>query len=236
VIIIYGSTLKLCDNMLEKELYYQRNSPLNVPLRSQFIEALHQTSHGNVVEVKKYRPHSVNTVFRHTQKPIAPQPHVYGKQTKASILGNLKRSQSAQNILTCDSWLPEDKKLCQIRYYYKLDGNHLNKRVKIKDGFLEKMKTKETVKERKPKNEITAKSSYDLLAIRGTELPRTFRSAAVNTLTTHCSLKQWHGAEWQRNLPKMYKSKEGSKYEVYNSKSVRWKSAPARFRDTSEMV
>ena len=57
--------------------------PVHVPLQSNFINSLYETSHGNVVEVKKYRPNSVSTIYRHTREPIRPKSQPLGTDTKS---------------------------------------------------------------------------------------------------------------------------------------------------------
>ena len=62
-----------------------------------------------------------------------------------------------------------------------------------------------------------------------------FISRGVNTDRTYFSIDHWHGADWQKKIPKMYASRK-PKYETDGSTPVRWKGVPARFRDASETL
>ena len=57
--------------------------PVHVPLHSNFISSLYETSHGNIVEVKKYRPNSVSTIYQHAREPIRPKSQPLGTETKS---------------------------------------------------------------------------------------------------------------------------------------------------------
>ena len=63
---------------------YVRDEPTQIPLSSSFANSLRETVHGNLVEVKEYRPNSVKTVYRYADLPIKPvEQHPHGKPTKS---------------------------------------------------------------------------------------------------------------------------------------------------------
>lgn len=56
---------------------------VDVPLVSEFIDTLHETVHGNLISVKKYRPHTARIVYQYADLPVTPNDVGYGTQTKS---------------------------------------------------------------------------------------------------------------------------------------------------------
>jgi len=65
------------------------SSRVVVPLQSNFVNTLHETTHGDVVSIPPYRPKSVQTVYQYADIPITPRDVGYGSLNKAR-LGILK--------------------------------------------------------------------------------------------------------------------------------------------------
>lgn len=231
--------------------YCTRKQPLDISLTSGFLDTLHETLHGNLVSVKKYRPRSTQTIYQYADDPIIPRDVGYGTQTKSSILSNLARSKSFGNISSKDSWVQNKRRLCKIRYYYrdrkpekaeprftKLTPNEAT------HGFLTGSKYSVSYqlleKSLLDKHRNTSKQTKDNaidtqlpLEINGQSIARQTRG--VNTKQHFLSLNRWHGADWQHKLPQMYLPRK-EKYNSYASEPIRTKAVPTRFRDASEMI
>ena len=59
---------------------------VGVPLRSEFVQTLHETSHGNLVSVPPYRPKSVQSIQQYSSDPILPTDVGYGKMNKSRYI------------------------------------------------------------------------------------------------------------------------------------------------------
>ena len=63
---------------------------------------------------------SAKYVLQYADLPIELANHHLGRPTRASVLRNLKRSQSASSVCSDFSWIQDNRRLCNIRDYYRL--------------------------------------------------------------------------------------------------------------------
>ena len=56
---------------------------VNVPLKSDFMSTLHETTHGELVSVPPYRPKSVQSIHRYADSTLVPGDLGYGNMNKA---------------------------------------------------------------------------------------------------------------------------------------------------------
>ena len=59
---------------------------VGVPLRSEFVQTLYETSHGNLVSVPPYRPNSVQSIQQYSGDSILPTNIGYGKMNKSRYI------------------------------------------------------------------------------------------------------------------------------------------------------
>ncbi len=231
-------------------------------------EALPDQSGIKDISTRSVRPNSANTVLQYADVPIQIGAHHLGRPTRGTILRNLKRSQSATSTCSDFSWITDNRRLCNIRDYYRLcsskkivhnpqngesvhafltgarfnsahwlDSLALSKRglyINKQDlsnifqvpnppcGILEK--SKPIANRRK-----TTKSGANFLNVTGKKI-QTFVHKGTNTEKNQLSLDSWHGAEWQKEMPKMY----GKKQDRYNpniSVPMRSKRVKSEYRD-----
>ena len=70
---------------------------------------------------EEYRPETATTVLQYADEPIqTTQQHPLGRPTRATVLRNLRRVQSAPSTCSQFSWIKDNKRLCNIRGYYRL--------------------------------------------------------------------------------------------------------------------
>jgi len=63
---------------------------------------------------------SAKYVLQYADVPIELANHHLGRPTRASVLRNIKRSQSASSVCSDFSWIQDNRRLCNIRDYYRL--------------------------------------------------------------------------------------------------------------------
>lgn len=70
---------------------------------------------------EEYRPGTATTVLQYADEPIhTTEEHPLGRPTRATVLRNLRRVQSAPSTCSQFSWIKENRRLCNIRDYYRL--------------------------------------------------------------------------------------------------------------------
>ena len=228
------------------------------------MEALPDPAFGPEILQNKddcFRPKSANSVLQYADVPIQITQHRLGRPTRATILRNLKRCQSASSVCSDFSWIQDNKRLCNIHDYYRLfkaenmscdtpngesihsylTGARFNSAhwldshsLKTKGLYINKQDLKNVFLVPKPpviRNKETkqygTRRNRELLEVKGKGL---MKDACVNTEDNYLSMKQWHGAEWQRNLPEMYQPVE-EKYNPYGSVVIRAKRVQSEYQD-----
>eukprot|EP00795_Rhopilema_esculentum_P010632 gene10632-19372_t len=206
------------------------------------------------------RPKSANVVLQYADIPIQITEHHLGRPTRATVLRNLRRSQSASSICSDFSWIQDNRRLCNIRDYYRLfkldnathgpaseesehayltgarfnsahwlDSHTLKRRgLYINKVYTESIASKKEMFGRKE----ATKNSQRLLEVRGKGL---MKDISVNTEHHYLSIDNWHGADWQRNLPEMYQPIE-EKYNPNTSVVIRAKRVKSEYRDPVQMA
>lgn len=223
---------------------------------------IHPTSAGTDNSNDKhvcFRRKSANIVLQYADLPIEITNHHLGRPTRGTILRNLKRSQSASSICSDFSWIKGNRRLCNIRDYYRLykaekvDASNSEPihgyltgarfthakwldsvSVKAKSLYINKQDLGNVFLNSKSppiRNQMTQQYSNErgktVLEITGKEI---MKDASVNTKDHYLSLHRWHGANWQRHLPEMYKPVQ-EKYDSYGSIVVRAKKVKSVYRD-----
>ena len=217
------------------------------------------------------RPKSANFVLQYADIPIQITEHHLGRPTRATVLRNLRRSQSASSICSDFSWIQDNRRLCNIRDYYRLfkldnatrgsaneesehaylTGARFNSAhwldshtLKRRGLYINKGNLKNVFLVHKSDNESIAckkdvfcrkkatKNSQRLLEVRGKGL---MKDISVNTEHHYLSIDNWHGADWQKNLPEMYQPIE-EKYNPNTSVVIRAKRVKSEYRDPVQMA
>lgn len=194
-----------------------------VPLKSNFIDTLVGTQHGDYVVVSKYRPKSGQSVQPTRKSVVYSSDSPHGRTNRASILRDISRSNSSRNICSSSSWY-KDKRLCEIRSFYR-QPNTLSSKSTSPRRSLSPIRTKS----------LSTQSTEllnldDLLQTKKIDVS----SRAVNTEPNFYSMDKWHGANWQVHLPRMYLPR-GEVRDKNASVVIGSKMIKSRWRHADEM-
>eukprot|EP00794_Sanderia_malayensis_P015940 gene15940-17540_t len=66
------------------------------------------------------RPRSAKIVLQYADMPIEISKHPLGRPTRGTVLRNIRRTQSASSVYSEFSWITDNRRLCNIRDYYRL--------------------------------------------------------------------------------------------------------------------
>lgn len=229
------------------------------------MEALPDTSSGEGCREETTRPKSSsNNVLQYADKPIEITQHHLGRPTRATILRNLKRAQSASSICSELSWLRDNRRLCNVRDYYRLfKGNKVS--YDTPDGepihsFMTGARFNGAhwldTHAAKSKGLFICKEDLDnVFFIPNLPVGRSkerlsrrrkghllevkgeaiMKDASVNTGNYYLAMDKWHGASWQRHLPEVYLPVE-EKYNPYASVVVRAKQIKSEYRNPVDVA
>lgn len=229
------------------------------------IEALPDPAFGQEIMQRDSRPKSsASNVLQYADVPIEITPHHLGRPTRATILRNLKRAQSASSVCSDLSWIQDNRRLCNIRDYYRLsqakkiwydtpkgepihsyltgarfNGAHWldSHSLKTEGLYINKQNLKNVFLLPKPPFTRSVDARHTK---RGQQLLEIkgkgiMKDACVNTEDYYLAINKWHGADWQSNLPEMYQPVK-EKYNPYASVVVRAKRVQSEYRDPIAMV
>ena len=206
-----------------------------------------------------FRSKSAKCVLQYADIPIEITNHHLGRPTRASILRNLKRTQSASAVCSEFSWIQDNRRLCNIRDYYRLynaekitcktpNGEPIHKfltgarfnngkwldsdSVKEKGVFIDRQNLRNVFLFSKPPRDEETKYHSKKCKRNLLEIQGKgiLKDANVNTDDNFLSLNKWHGATWQRNLPQLYQPTK-EKYNSHASVVVRAKRVKSEYRN-----
>ena len=205
-----------------------------VVLQPSFINSLVPTNHGNYVVVGQYRSKSAQKVYPNRHSCIIPAATPQGaRSTKTSVLRELSAVSRSRNICSSATWR-KDEKPCRMRSEYLGDTFCYSQKPKLPIPPPPELDTtpKKLLDERSMMDNAWISSEVDSIS------PKLLESCHVqsgtNTESTSVSLDQWHGADWQCKLPKMYLPRKIHR-DSYASVIVRSKSVKSRWRGSGEM-